>query len=100
MTPGGRAILGVESERPSIYYYQGPLLAPGDDPEIPDYDVLALFDGEIAKKGAPSGVMRGTTAVAAGRFGEGRVLCSSPHPERTEGLHDMLYRGVIWASGH
>ena len=88
---GPRAPRGRDP-RPSILYYQGPLLAPADDPKIPDYEVLGRFDGEIAKKGVPTGVMKGTTAIAAAPFESGRVLCISPHPERTDNLHDMVYR--------
>jgi hypothetical protein len=94
----GRDILGIRAERSSIYYYQGPLLAPGNDPEIPDYEGLGNFEGEVAKNGAPPGVMRGTTAIAAGRYGTGHVLCFSPHPEKTDDLHGMLYRGIAWAA--
>jgi glutamine amidotransferase-like uncharacterized protein len=98
LTPKGREILGVEAERPTVLYYQGPLLAPAEDASLPDFEVLARFDGEIAKKGAPSGVMKGTTAIAAGTFERGRVLCISPHPERTDGLHGMVYRAILWAA--
>lgn len=98
-TSRGRDLLGLGDERRSVYYHQGPLLAPGDDPALPDYEELAKFDGEIARNGAPAGVMRGTTAVAASHFGKGRVLCFSPHPERTEGLQDLVHRGIRWSSG-
>ncbi len=98
LTAKGREILGVEAERPSILYFQGPLLAPADDPTLPDYTVLGLFDGEIAKKGAPTGVMKGTTAIAAAPYELGRVLCISPHPERTDNLHDMVYRALLWVT--
>jgi hypothetical protein len=98
LTEKGRDLLGVKARRPSIQYFQGPLLAPADDPTLPDYEVLGLFDGEIAKKGAPSGVMKGTTAIAAAPFESGRVLCISPHPERTDGLHDMVYQALRWVN--
>jgi len=98
LTERGRQLLGVKAERPTIYYHQGPLLAPADDPDIPDYESLATFAGEIAERGAPKGVMPGTTAIAAGTFGKGRVLCFSPHPERTEGLQGMVSRGLRWAA--
>jgi len=96
LTSRGKEVLGVQSDRPSVLYYQGPLLAPADDPALPDCEVLARFDGEIAEKGAPSGVMKGTTAIAAGTFDRGRVLCISPHPERTDGLHDMVHNAILW----
>ena len=98
LTAKGRELLGVEVTRPSILYFQGPLLAPADDPRLPDYEVLGRFDGEIAKNGAPTGVMKGTTAIAAAPFESGRVLCISPHPERTDNLHDMVYRALLWVT--
>jgi glutamine amidotransferase-like uncharacterized protein len=95
----GRSVLGVAEERLTIYYHQGPLLAPADHPGLPAYVPLARFETEIAKNGAPEGVMIGTTAIAASRFGKGRVLCFSPHPERTTGLERITSRGVAWAAG-
>lgn len=95
----GRQLLDADCETLTIYYHQGPLLAPADNPDIEDYEPLAIYKGEIAKKGAPRGVMPGTTAIAAGRHGDGRVICFSPHPERTPGWEKLLVRGVTWAAG-
>ena len=90
MTEPGRKLLGAESQRLSIHYAQGPLLAPADRADIEDYETLATFETEIAKNGAPEGVMKGTTAIAKGKFGSGLVLCFSPHPELTNGLENMV----------
>lgn len=98
MTTDGRKYLGVQSDKETIYYHQGPLLAPANNPDIPDYKTLATFDSEITKNGAPEGVMKGTTAIACGNYGKGRVFCFSPHPEKTEGLHEFVHRGILWAS--
>jgi len=38
--------------------------------------------------------MRGTTAIARAPFGEGRVICFSPHPEKTAGLEGMIARAI------
>ncbi len=95
----GRKVLGVTSQRETIVYWQGPLLAPAGDPEVPDYEPLGTYESEIAQKGAPSGVMIGTTAIASGRFGMGRVLCFSPHPEKTPSTHSLLTSGLKWVSG-
>ena len=81
----------------TVYYGQGPLLAPGGRDEVPDYEELAAYQTEIAKKGAPTGVMKGTTAAALGKFGHGRVFCFSPHPEKTEGLDGFVRSAVTWA---
>jgi len=95
----GKELLGTSDNAVVVYYHQGPLLAPNDDPKIADYQLLAVFHSEIAKKGAPKGVMKGTTAIAAGRFGDGRVFCFSPHPEKTKGLETFVVRSVLWAAG-
>ncbi len=98
LTPRGRELLGVDRQRLSIYYHQGPLLAPAENPNIPDYEDLAKFETEIAQNGAAPGIMLGQTAIATGVFHQGRVFCFSPHPERTAGLEKMLLRAVIWSA--
>ena len=92
----GKKLFHNNSGKQTIYYHQGPLLAPAKNPNIPDYVHAAKFVGEIARNGAPRGVMPGTTAVALGKFGKGRVVCFSPHPEKTEGLQHWLRDGVYW----
>jgi glutamine amidotransferase-like uncharacterized protein len=99
LTSFGRELLGAKENQIQIYYHQGPLLAPAGKAEVPDYDGLAKFESEIAKNGAPKGVMPGCTAIAAGTYEKGRVLCFSPHPERTEGRQQLLVRAVEWAAG-
>lgn len=90
LTPAGREILSAPGPKIPIHYAQGPLLAPANRPEIEDYEEMASFQTEIAKNGAPQGVMIGTTAIARAPFGQGRVICFSPHPEMTEGLEDFV----------
>jgi N-formylglutamate amidohydrolase/glutamine amidotransferase-like uncharacterized protein len=90
----GKRLLRTDEEQLSIYYGQGPLLAPAGDPDIADYETVAIFKTEIAKNGAPKGVMKGTTAIAQGEFGRGRVVCFSPHPEKTEGLEALLHYAI------
>ena len=94
----GRETLELAQDQTEIYYHQGPLLAPADDPAVPDYQPLATYVGEVAKNGAPTGVMPGTTAIALGKFGDGRVLCFSPHPEKTPQLGSILLQGIYWAA--
>ena len=98
LTPRGREFFGVDHEQLSIYYHQGPLLAPADNPDVPDYDNLAKFDTGVAQNGAPGGVMRGCTAIASGTYHKGRVICFSPHPEQTKGLGHLLERAIQWAA--
>jgi putative intracellular protease/amidase len=99
LTEAGQKVLGANSDRETILYWQGPLLAPAGKPEIADYETLGTFATEIAKNGAPKGVMPGTTAIARGTFGAGRVFCFSPHPERTSAVQGQVLKAIQWAAG-
>jgi hypothetical protein len=94
----GRKFLTEPEEVVTVHYAQGPLLAPGEKSSIPDYEPIAIFETEMAEKGAPKGVMKGTTAAARGTFGRGRVFCFSPHPEATPGLDHYIESAVRWAA--
>jgi biotin protein ligase-like protein len=94
----GQQFLAEKQEVVTVWYAQGPLLAPADKPDIPDYERLAVFETEMAKGGAPPGVMKGTTAAARGTFGRGHVFCFSPHPEQTPGLDHYIEAAVRWAA--
>ncbi|MGF1582328.1 MAG: BPL-N domain-containing protein [Gemmataceae bacterium] len=87
-----------KSRELSIYYAQGPLLSrrEWDNPGVPDYESLAVFATEIAKNGAPRGVMARTSAAVRCQFGRGRVFCFSPHPELTEGRNYLIPLTVRW----
>ncbi len=95
----GRIALATDKEIAAIYYENGPLLGPATKSDIPDFESLAEFETEIAENGAPKGVMKGTIAIARGKFGEGRVVCFRPHPEKTRGCESFLTEGVGWAAG-
>lgn len=76
----------------SVLYANGPIYARGNDVEIEDFAVLASYRSEINKNGAPKGIMLDTPAIVRGTFGKGHVVCSSPHPEQTKGLEDLMRR--------
>ncbi|MBL9083943.1 MAG: biofilm PGA synthesis protein PgaC [Planctomycetales bacterium] len=98
LTADARKFLKAEADAVTVRYAQGPLLAPADKADIPDYETLATYKTEIAKNGAPSGVMLGTTAAARGEFGKGRVFCYSPHPEAYGNLDHYIQAAVRWAA--
>ena len=98
ISPVGQASFGVKKESCTIHFENGPLLGPGEKDDMSDYEVLAAFDSEIAENGAPAGVMKGTAAIARGTFGKGRVVCFSPHPEKTPGCKVFLQSAVRWAA--
>jgi len=98
----GKDFFNAKADKLSIYYGQGPLLAPGKDDKIPDYEPLALYETEIhSKGGAKPGVMKGTTAAARGSYGSGRVFAFSPHPEKTDSAEarDLLKKALVWTAG-
>ncbi|QDU27572.1 hypothetical protein ETAA8_26600 [Anatilimnocola aggregata] len=95
----GKQLLGESKDRLTLHYHQGPLLAPAENKELPAYQELARFETEVAKNGAPMGVMVGTSAIVSAEYGAGRVLCYSPHPEMTEGQDALLYAGIRWSTG-
>ncbi len=90
-------------ERPELHvgvrYAQGPLLVPGDAADLPPYEALAIYQSEIARKGAPEDAMTGTHAIIRSEFGDGRVVCFSPHPEVENGPNDLIESAIRWAAG-
>ncbi len=101
LTAAGRTVLGGPERLMDIYYAQGPLLAPAKVADLTDYTALAHFRTEIAKNGAPTGVMVNTPAVIAAPFGRGRVLCFSPHFEKSQsekGADALVRRAIRWAA--
>ena len=92
---GQVAIEWHDGETGNVRYANGPLYARSEDPALPDFEVLATYRGEIRKsEKIPKGVMEDTPAVVAAAYGDGRVVCSSPHPEQTTGLEDAV-RGLV-----
>ena len=98
LSPAASAFFGHVGEDLDIHYGQGPLLGrrEWDDPKVPDYQSLAIYNSEIAEKGAPAGIMKGTSAVVRAAYDDGRVFCFSAHPEMTEGLAYMIARATRW----
>jgi glutamine amidotransferase-like uncharacterized protein len=97
LSSAGQKALKLEKESCTIHFENGPLLGPGKRDDIEDYEPLATFESEMRKNDAPPGIMKGTTAIARGKFGKGRVVCFSPHPEKTPGREMFLQSAVRWA---
>ena len=98
-TPDGQKEIGEAKPTETVMYHQGPLLAPAGRTDLPAYTEVAKFNSEVALKGAPHGVMVGTTALASGVYGKGRVFVISPHPEQTEGQEGIVRGALVWAAG-
>jgi hypothetical protein len=85
------------TDKTPVVYHNGPLLGPANRPEIPDYEVLTIFRGDVADN-VPGGVMPGTAAMVKAPFGKGRVFVSSPHPEQTKGLEGLVSSAIRWTA--
>lgn len=99
LSDSGKVALQHESNQASVYYGQGPLLLPGEHPQLPAYEVLAEYDSEVVKNGAIEQAMQETHAIIRSVFGAGRVVCISPHPETTSGPNHFILHTVRWAAG-
>ena len=99
LTAPGLELFGDREPRFDIKYANGPIWAPGERDEIPDYETLALYRGEVADHGTSKGIMPGTPALIRGAFGKGRAVAFSPHPEGTDGLQHFIGDAVLWAAG-
>ena len=99
-TAKGRELLGHPEAEVEVFYGQGPLFAPTNEVGLPSYTELATYGSEIVKNGASSGVMLNTTAISLAEFGEGRVVCFSPHPEKPfMPIHHLVVNAVRWTVG-
>jgi glutamine amidotransferase-like uncharacterized protein len=83
----------------NIHFENGPIFTPGKDHYMSDYVSLAKFKTDLHAEDAPEGQMAGNDAIIASRFGRGRVILFSPHPELTPGLENMLAQAVRWSAG-
>lgn len=99
LTQRGRELLAKQELPSEVLYANGPILAPAGSDLIPDYQPLAYFRSEVAKNGTPPGIMRDSPAIVAGRCGQGRVICFSPHPEQSDGLEPLVISAIRWAAG-
>lgn len=99
MTEAGKPMLGDVPGFFKVRYDNGPILKPWTRTDLPAYTPLTLFRTEVAKNDTPVGVQVNSAAQAIATFGKGRVFVSSPHPEGTPGLENLIPRGVFWAAG-
>lgn len=99
LDPAGREIFGPVSGAFKVRYNNGPVIKPMGRDDIPDYAPVATYLTELAENGTPAGIQIGSPAQAIGTYGKGRVFISSPHPENTPGLENMIPRALLWAAG-
>jgi len=99
-TVKGQEVLGHPEGDVEVYYGQGPLFAPTNEVGLPPYTELATYISEIVNNGASPGIMLNTTAISQAEFGQGRVVCFSPHPEKPfMPINHLVVNAVRWTVG-
>ena len=96
ITPAGEHLTTLPAARRTVHYGNGPILKPAGRTDLAPYEPLAFYRTELAENDTPVGAMVNTPAIVQGRFGKGRVIISSPHPEQTPGLEIIVERAVRW----
>lgn len=83
-----------------LHYANGPLLAPEAVDGLAPFVTLATFDADVywEEHGTRTGEMPGTPAVAAARYGRGRILLFSPNPTLDPGHPELLVEGARWVA--
>ena len=99
LTTEGHEILGRGVEPFHIRYHNGPIMSPAGIPELHDYQVLGWFRSEVFHYETQRGTMVNTPAIVSGKFGKGRVLSISPHPESSQKLRYLIARAIRWVGG-
>jgi hypothetical protein len=98
-TEAGQKTLGFPAGEMDVHYWNGPILIPAGDKALEEFEPLAFFRSEFAEHDSPKGVMVNSAAIVRGKFGKGRVLVSSPHPEQTPGMDGFVEHAVRWVAG-
>ena len=98
LTEAGSKIFDEVPLEFDIHFQNGPIISPKNVPEIEDYQILAWFRGEQVRWEPQRGTMVDTPAIVSGRFGEGRVISISPHPEKDEALESIIVASIRWVA--
>lgn len=94
LTPEGKKTFPGIDENLVVRYQNGPIVSPRNSAGLGPYKVLAWFRSEKVLHPPQKGTMVNTPAIVSGKFGAGRVMTISPHPEATPGLEKMIPMAV------
>ena len=95
LTDAGRKVLGNFPNILEVRFGGGPIFSPAGMDDLPEYVSLATFRSEIWDFEFQQGTMVNTPAIIASRFGEGRIIIFSPHPETTKGLESLVRQAIL-----
>lgn len=92
----GGKLLGVPAKRYMMRYSHGPVARPGKQPGEGWGEVLGVYKSTVGPIGKRGGDFFDTPAIIHGRFGKGKVIATSFHPESLEATHDFAL-GCVYA---
>ena len=95
LTAEGRSIFGGCSAPIDISFSGGPIFLGPKGGDLPLTIPLAHYSTEVSNYAPQRGTMIGTPAIFASRFGAGRVVAISPHPESTNGAEFLVKLAVL-----
>ena len=94
--PEGAKLLGIKAGVRSFRYAGGPIAIPSDKPgDERTAQVLATFKSMVTRNGRNEGGFN-YPAMILGKYGKGKVIVTSFHPESWEAAHDVV-AGAIYA---
>lgn len=96
LTELGNNVFGVGDGNFDIFYNNGPIVTSAGRIDLEDFEALAIFQTELAERNSPAEIMINSPAIFSSGYGNGKVICFSPHPEQTSGLEEMIPRAVDW----
>lgn len=83
-----------------VRYHNGPIISPNENPHIEDFVPLAWFRSEQVRYAPQRGTMVNTPAIVSGRYGTGRIISISPHPEADPALESIIENAIRWCAAH
>jgi putative intracellular protease/amidase len=81
-----------------VRYANGPIIKADVRKDLPAFETLVSFRTELAENDTPVGVMVNAPAMVRSTYGLGRVFVSSPHPEQTAGLENLVVQALRWTA--
>jgi len=95
MTNSGKTAFADFSESFDARFSGGPIILPAARDALCDYVILGLYRSEFTKTEAQQGTMVGTPAIIAARYGKGRMIAFSFHPEVLEETQSLVKQAVL-----
>ena len=97
--PEGAKLLGIKAGVRSFRYAGGPIAIPSDKPgDERSAQVLATFKSMVTRNGKNTGGFN-YPAMLLGKYGKGKVMVMSFHPESWEATRDVVTGAINAVSG-